>query len=88
MIVEHDLVAALRAIPDAARGWHAQTREVRCQSCNAIAVLDAARQAQHCPFCGSAELVPYAETRPAFRPPRIPCGMTTVPSGARRSPAR
>ena len=67
-IVEHDLVAALRGIPDAARGWQADKREVRCQSCNGISVLDATRQAQSCPFCGSAQLVPYQETKPAFRP--------------------
>ena len=67
-IVEHDLVSALREIPDAARGWQAAKREVRCQSCNGISVLDATRQAQNCPFCGSAQLVPYEEAKPAFRP--------------------
>ncbi|HET8874729.1 MAG TPA: TFIIB-type zinc ribbon-containing protein [Casimicrobiaceae bacterium] len=67
-IVEHDLVAALRAIPDTARGWQLDAREVRCQSCNAISLLDPARQAQNCPFCGSAQLVPYAQTKAAFRP--------------------
>ena len=70
-IVEHDLVTALRAIPDAARGWRADTRQVRCQSCNAISVLDPSRQAQTCAFCGSAQLVPYAETKPAFRPESV-----------------
>jgi predicted RNA-binding Zn-ribbon protein involved in translation (DUF1610 family) len=67
-IVEHDLVAALRALPDAARGFLPQAKQVRCRSCNAISVLDAARQAQNCPFCGSAQLVPYAQAKPAFRP--------------------
>ena len=67
-IVEHDLVAALRAIPDTARGWQLSAREVRCQSCNAISVLDPARQAQNCPFCGSAQLLPYTQAKPAFRP--------------------
>lgn len=67
-IVEHDLAAALRAIPDTARGWQLGAREVRCQSCNAISLLDPARQAQNCPFCGSAQLVPYTQTKAAFRP--------------------
>ena len=67
-IVEHDLVAALRGVSDDARGWQADKREVRCQSCNAISVLDPARQAQNCQFCGSAQLVPYQEAKPAFRP--------------------
>ena len=39
-IVEHDLVAALRGIADDARGWKADKRQVKCQSCNAISVFD------------------------------------------------
>ena len=67
-IVEHDLVVALRGIGDDRRGWQAEKRQVRCQSCNAISILDPKRQAQNCEFCGSAQLVPYAETKSAFRP--------------------
>jgi len=70
-IVEHDLVSALRGIGDDARGWQAEKRQVKCQSCNAISVLDPSRQAQNCEFCGSAQLVPYAETKPAFRPESV-----------------
>ncbi len=70
-IVEHDLVSALRGIGDDARGWQAEKRQVRCQSCNAISVLDPKRQAQNCEFCGSAQLVPYTETKPAFRPESV-----------------
>ena len=70
-IVEHDLVAALRGLGHDARGWQADKREVRCQSCNGISVLDPTRQAQTCPFCGSAQLVPYEETKPAFRPESV-----------------
>lgn len=70
-IVEHELVAALRTIPDDARGFQHAVREVRCTSCNAISVLDAARQAQTCPFCGAAQLVPYTEAKPAFRPESV-----------------
>jgi hypothetical protein len=70
-IVEHDLVAALRGIGDDARGWQADKRQVKCRSCNAISVLDPSRQAQNCEFCGSAQLVPYAETKLAFRPESV-----------------
>jgi len=70
-IVEHDLVAALRGITDDQRGWGLQKRMVRCQSCNAISVLDPARQAQNCDFCGSAQLVPYEETKAAFTPESV-----------------
>jgi hypothetical protein len=71
VIAEHDLVTALRAISDDARGWRADTRQVRCQSCNAISVLDPSRQAQTCAFCGSAQLVAYEETKPALRPESV-----------------
>ena len=67
-IVEHDLVAALRGIPDAQRGWDAKKTSVRCQSCQAISVFDAERVGQRCDFCGSSALVPYEEIKEAFRP--------------------
>ena len=70
-IVEHDLVAALRGIGDEARGWQTEKRQVKCRSCNAISVLDPSRQAQTCEFCGSAQLVPYEEVKPAFRPESV-----------------
>ncbi len=70
-IVEHDLVAALRGIGDDRRGWQSDRRQVKCQSCNAISVLDPARQAQNCEFCGSAQLVAYEETKPGFRPESV-----------------
>ncbi len=67
-VVEHDLVAALRGIPDAQRGWDAKKTSVRCQSCQAISVFDAERVGQRCDFCGSSALVPYEEIKEAFRP--------------------
>ena len=67
-IVEHDLVAALRGIPDSARGWQSEKIQVKCQSCQAISVLDSTKQAQRCQFCGSAQLVAYEQTKDAFRP--------------------
>ena len=70
-IVEHDLVTALRGITDDKRGWQAEKRYVKCQSCQAISVLDPQRQAQRCEFCGSAQLVPYEQTKDAFRPESV-----------------
>ncbi|HEY7945749.1 MAG TPA: zinc ribbon domain-containing protein [Casimicrobiaceae bacterium] len=67
-VVEHDLVTALRAVGDDKRGWLSEKRYVKCQSCQAISVLDANRQAQRCEFCGSAQLVPYEQVKDAFRP--------------------
>jgi hypothetical protein len=68
VIVEHDLVAALRAIPDSQRGWQAKKISVKCQSCQAISVFDPGRVGQRCDFCGSTALVPYEEIKEAFRP--------------------
>ena len=67
-IVEHDLVQALRGIGDGQRGWQIEKRYVKCQSCQAISVLDPARQAQRCEFCGSAQLVAYEQSKESFRP--------------------
>jgi DNA-directed RNA polymerase subunit RPC12/RpoP len=67
-IVEHDLVTALRGIPDSSRGWQAAKTSVKCQSCQAISVFDAARVGQRCDFCGSSSLVPYDEIKESFRP--------------------
>ena len=67
-IVEHDLVAALRAVPDERRGWQAEKTMVKCQSCQAISVFDPERVGQRCDFCGASALVPYEEVKDAFRP--------------------
>src|SRR5215475_11860003 len=68
VVIEHDLVAALRGIPDSQRGWKAKKISVRCQSCQAISVFDPARVGQRCDFCGSSALVPYQEIKEAFSP--------------------
>jgi ribosomal protein S27E len=68
VIVEHDLVAALRSIPDSARGWQAPKTAVRCQSCQAISVFSPDKIGKTCEFCGSAALVPYEQVKDAFRP--------------------
>lgn len=68
VVVEHDLVAALRGIPDEQRGWQAKKISVRCQSCQAISVFDPEHVSQRCDFCGSTALVPYEEIKEAFSP--------------------
>ena len=67
-IVEHDLVQALRGIPDTQRGWGTKKQSVKCQSCHAISVFDSARQSQGCEFCGATQLVPYEEVKDAISP--------------------
>ena len=68
VIVEHDLVAALREVPDARRGWQADKVSVKCQSCQAISVFDPSRVGQRCEFCGSSQLVPYEQVKAPFSP--------------------
>jgi Zn finger protein HypA/HybF involved in hydrogenase expression len=68
VIVEHDLAAALRDIPDAKRGWQTAKVAVKCQSCQAISVFDPSRVGQRCEFCGSSQLVPYEQVKDAFSP--------------------
>src|ERR1700726_4042969 len=53
-VEEHDLVAALRGIPDDQRGWQAEKTSVKCQSCQAITVFAPTHVAQRCDFCGSS----------------------------------
>lgn len=67
-IKEFDLAEALRALPEDARGWKRESTQVKCQSCQAISVFDAARVAQSCEFCGSSALVPYQEAKETIRP--------------------
>lgn len=68
VIREHDLAAALRAIPADHRGWQAAKTQVRCQHCNAISVFDPERVAQRCDFCGASALVPYEQMNDAISP--------------------
>jgi hypothetical protein len=68
VVIEHDLAAAMRGIPDEQRGWQAKKTSVRCQSCQAISVFDPERVGQRCDFCGSSALVSYEEIKEAFRP--------------------
>lgn len=68
VIREHDLVIALRQVPDAQRGWQTQKTSVRCRSCQAISVFDPERVGQRCDFCGSSALVPYEEIKESIRP--------------------
>ena len=68
VIVEHDLAAAIRGIPDSARGWQTAKMSVRCQSCQAISVFDPEQIGKRCEFCGSTALVPYEEVKEPFRP--------------------
>ncbi|MGI8956648.1 MAG: zinc ribbon domain-containing protein [Chthoniobacterales bacterium] len=70
-VQEHDLVTALRAIPESDRGWQMATRSVQCQSCKAISVFKPERVAQHCDFCGSPALIPYDEIKAPIRPESV-----------------
>ncbi len=68
LVKEHDLVTALRSLPDEKRGWKSDKIAVKCQSCQAISVFDPGRVAQRCEFCGSAQIVPYEQVKPPISP--------------------
>ncbi|HVL67952.1 MAG TPA: hypothetical protein VM364_11870 [Vicinamibacterales bacterium] len=70
-LVEHDLVRALRELPDEERGWLAEKRTVQCQSCRAVSVFDVGRAGQNCDFCGSPALLDYTELKAPIRPQGI-----------------
>jgi ribosomal protein S27E len=67
-IHELDLVAALQGIGADERGWDAEKKSVRCQSCQAISVFDPARVSQRCDFCGSTALIPVEQQTAPIRP--------------------
>ncbi len=67
-IQENDLATALRNLDGEQRGWAAEKRSVRCQSCDAISVFDPSRVAQRCDFCGSSSLIPYEQIHAPIRP--------------------
>lgn len=68
LIKEHDLVTALRELPEELRGWKVERVTVRCRSCKAVSVFAPGRVGQNCEFCGSPELVPYEEIKPPIKP--------------------
>lgn len=68
LVKEHDLAAALRAVPSSQRAWEQDRVSVRCQSCKAITLFEPGRVAQRCDFCGSSAIVPYADTRAPITP--------------------
>src|SRR4029453_12426910 len=74
IIKEHDLVAALRAVPDEKKGWESDRISVQCQSCKAITLFEPGRVAQNCEFCGSPKNNPQsaAQAPSAGRAPVVP----------------
>lgn len=68
LVAENDLVAALQSLPDDQRGWQAEKKTVKCQSCQAISVFDEKRVAQRCDFCGSAAMMAIDDIKAPIRP--------------------
>ena len=71
VIKEHDLVAALRAVPDDKKGWEADRVSVQCQSCKAISLFEPGRVAQNCEFCGSPQIIPQSAVRAPIVPESV-----------------
>ncbi len=71
LVKEHDLVAALRELPDDRKGWDADRASVQCQSCKAISLFDPTRVAQNCEFCGSPKIIPQTSARAPIVPESV-----------------
>jgi len=71
LIVEHELEAALAAIPAEGRGLRTEKKSVKCESCHAISEFDPDRVAQRCDFCGSPSIVSIGDLREAITPESI-----------------
>jgi predicted RNA-binding Zn-ribbon protein involved in translation (DUF1610 family) len=71
VVKEHDLVAALRAVPDEKKGWEADRVSVQCQSCKAITLFEPGRVAQNCEFCGSPKIIPQSAVRAPIVPESV-----------------
>lgn len=67
-IEEIDLVKTLRSMSDSLRGWKADKKSVKCQSCHAVSVFEPEKVGKNCEFCGSPELVDYEEIKAPIRP--------------------
>ena len=67
-VQENDLAAALRNLGEDQRGWQAEKKSVKCQSCQAISVFDPTRVGQRCDFCGSSSLIPVEQMTAPIRP--------------------
>lgn len=68
LVGENDLAEALRSLPSDERGWAAERKTVKCQSCQAISVFDEKRVAQRCDFCGSPALIDVQDVQSPIRP--------------------
>ena len=71
IIKEHDLAAALRAVPDDKKGWEADRVSVQCQSCKAITLFEPGRVAQNCEFCGSPQIIAQSAVRAPIVPESV-----------------
>lgn len=67
-VVEHDLDQAIAELGVQASTVDTATRHVQCNNCHAVLVRTADTVAQHCDFCGSPELLDYAEINSPIRP--------------------
>lgn len=83
-ILEHDLVAALRSVPDSARGLAQARRQVRCQHCQAISFFSPEQQGRRCDFCGSTALLPFDEGTEVIRPQSLLPFQVTEPDARTR----
>ena len=78
-IVEHDLETALASSSQVDHGLMAETKSVKCESCQAISIFDPDRAAQRCDFCGSPAIVPVDEMENLITPESLLPAVVAAP---------
>lgn len=70
-IVEHDLQAALRDASGKARGYGAQMKSIKCQSCGAVLNVEPNITSLKCSFCGSNQVLEQEPDPNLYQPESV-----------------
>src|SRR5690606_41040043 len=65
------LLQSMAGTPATQRGYGAQPREVQCQSCHAISVIDVGKADDRCEVCGLPQIIAHAAQGDAITPQNL-----------------
>ena len=60
-----------KADTEASRNWGEEKRLIKCESCGAETMIDSAKSADFCAFCGSSHILNQEDTNPAIAPETV-----------------
>jgi len=69
-VIEHDLSKGLE-IASKEEGWGTETRNFKCNSCNAIVAVEPNAVATVCPFCGSSHVLAQEGSSHVLKPESV-----------------